>query len=70
MYKGDPTFTLGMVVLERGVVAKPKSAILGTPFFIKIFAGFRSLWMIPFYFNALYPLTIPIMISATALSNK
>jgi hypothetical protein len=44
MYNGDPTLTLGKFYLLLGVVAKPKSAIFGTPSFVsKILAGFKSL---------------------------
>lgn len=43
MYNGDPTFTFGSIGGELGVVANPKSAILGTPPWRRIFAGFKSL---------------------------
>lgn len=62
MYSGEPTFTFGMRGAELGVVAKPKSAILVSPYLSNILAGFKSLWtmptwifLIPLYFIALYP---------------
>ena len=47
MYKGDPTLTFGNIGGELGVVANPKSAILGIDPFNKMLAGFMSRWMIP-----------------------
>ena len=47
MYNGDPTFTFGMDCWVYGVVANPKSAIFGIPFFSNMLAGFKSLCTIP-----------------------
>lgn len=58
IYNGDPAFIFSRSSSYR-VTANPKSAILGSFYLIKMLAGFKSLWMIPFCARYLHPFTIP-----------
>lgn len=45
MYSGDPALTLVNLLFYK-LTAKPKSAMIGSPFLKKIFSGFKSRWII------------------------
>lgn len=65
MYSGVPAYVykIGLFMSHSKIVLNPKSQILMTPSFIKIFYGLRSLCTILNSCNDLYPCTIWLIIS-------
>lgn len=58
MYKGDPTELTRNLSKFLMILAKPKSAILIEPFFIRRLAGLRSLCTMLFFYNSRNPYII------------